>query len=418
MNAAHVVGAGLAGLNAALRLALAGNAVTLYDAAPHAGGRCRSFFDASLDAVIDNGRHLMVSGNSDTLAYLDLIGARDLVEASPRARFDFYDVDNGARWAVDFGRGRGRLSVLHALMRARNRPPGVTVQALIADLRKLRRAGDATVAECLQASPAYAGLWRPLAVAVLNTPPATASAEQLHRVLAETVLKGGAYARPLLTRAGLGAVLIDPALAALERLGATVKFSTRIKGLVVDGGRVAELTLADGSVVLGGGDRIVLAVPHFQAAELLDGIDTPAENHAILNAHYALPDGWDAAPAMTGVLNGQAEWVFVSGRIASVTISAADAWMDKDADAIARTLWPEVRTVLGLDPRVTTVPPCRVIKERRATFAQTVAAQNRRPHTRTALNNLVLAGDWTDTGLPATIEGALRSGRVAAEALF
>jgi hydroxysqualene dehydroxylase len=110
-----------------------------------------------------------------------------------------------------------------------------------------------------------------------------------------------------------------------------------------------------------------------------------------------------------------AEWVFVKRGHVSVTISAANRLVDQGADAIAATVWPDVRAALNLrDP----MPVWRVVKERRATFAATAAQEKLRPGARTGLANLVLAGDWTDTGLPATIEGAIRSGRTAADMLL
>jgi len=99
----------------------------------------------------------------------------------------------------------------------------------------------------------------------------------------------------------------------------------------------------------------------------------------------------------------------------SVTISAANRMVDQDAEAIARAVWPDVVAALNLDEPM---PAWRVVKERRATVAATAEQEKLRPGTRTGLGNLVLAGDWTATGLPGTIEGAIRSGRTAAEALL
>ena len=115
-----------------------------------------------------------------------------------------------------------------------------------------------------------------------------------------------------------------------------------------------------------------------------------------------------------GLVRGTAEWVFVKPGHVSVTISAANRMVDQPAEAIAGAVWPDVRMALGLEGEI---PPYRVVKERRATFAATAAQERLRPAARTGLENLVLAGDWTATGLPATIEGAIRSGQSAAEAL-
>jgi hypothetical protein len=117
---------------------------------------------------------------------------------------------------------------------------------------------------------------------------------------------------------------------------------------------------------------------------------------------------------MIGLVHSDAQWLFVRGMIVSVTVSAADAWMEQDGDEIASRLWPDVCAALGRASGET--PPYRVIKERRATFAQTPDALELRPRARTSFENLFLAGDWTATDLPATLEGAIKSGRVAAQA--
>ena len=101
--------------------------------------------------------------------------------------------------------------------------------------------------------------------------------------------------------------------------------------------------------------------------------------------------------------------------VISVTVSAADALVDRPGDALSETLWRDVARAYGLPPRP--VPPARLVKERRATFRATPAQLKRRPPTKTRWNNLLLAGDYVDTGLPATIEGAIRSGLAAAEAI-
>lgn len=416
MKRAHVIGAGLAGLSAALHLARAGLAVTVHEASPHAGGRCRSFVDPVLNTVIDNGAHLMLSGNAEVKTYLDLIGATQDVREADRARFEFFDRASAGRWCVDLGRGRGSLSVLGALMRPANRPPRVGLWTLLKDLNALKSGQGKTVAACVGASPALEVFWHPLTVSVLNAEPAEAAAVLLWRVLAETVLKGGAFARPLLTRQGLGAALIEPALMTLARLGVDVRLGARVRALDIHDTRILGLDLGDEAEVLGSNDLVVLAVPHFAARELLPGLSAPTDSRAILNVHFKLPHSVDA-PSMVGLIHGRGQWIFVRGDVASVTVSAADDGMDKDADAIAADVWPEVVAALGrkLAPLPTEPPPFRVIKERRATFAQTPDALPLRPHTNTAIGNLFLAGDWTATDLPATIEGALKSGRRAAE---
>jgi len=150
------------------------------------------------------------------------------------------------------------------------------------------------------------------------------------------------------------------------------------------------------------------------ARDLLPGLSVPDDFRAIVNAHFALPPGADLSKAasMTGLIGGIAEWVFVFHDRISVTVSGADAIVDRDRELLAQQLWADVRTALTLGD--TPLPTWQIVKEKRATFAATPEQDAKRPHARTALANLILAGDWTQTDLPATIEGALRSGVTAA----
>jgi hypothetical protein len=160
---------------------------------------------------------------------------------------------------------------------------------------------------------------------------------------------------------------------------------------------------------------VIVALPAPEAERLL-GLGFGFDYSPIVNAHFALREPTSGPPRMIGVLGAATQWVLVRGSVASVTVSAADDLVGQTAEEIGSRLWHEVRTtleLLGLAPPETPKAQ-RIIKERRATIRQTPGL--RRPGPKTAWSNLVLAGDWTDTGLPATIEGALRSGVTAARA--
>jgi squalene-associated FAD-dependent desaturase len=415
----HVIGGGLAGLSAAVALSEAQGgvpggvpgAVTVYEAGPAAGGRCRSYFDRGLGCRIDNGNHLLLSGNTAAMAYLRTIGGLAAMGGPGLPLFAFFDAGSGEHWTIRPNRGRLPWWVLSP----RRRVPGTTAwdyRALLA----LRAAGPtATVAEVLRPdSPLYRRLLEPLAVAALNTRPEVALAGLLGAVVEQTLGRGGQWCIPLFPTRGLSEALVDPAVAWLERRGGAVLAGRRIAGLRIQGGRVCALQTTDGAVELAAGDDVVLAVPPPVAADLLAGLVAPDAFEAIINVHFRVA----AAPGETGffgVIGGTAEWIFVKPGVVSVTISAANRLVDISAEAIAARVWPEVRACLGL---AADMPPVRVVKERRATFAATAAQEARRPGPRTPLANLVLAGDWTATGLPATIEGAIRSGRAAANCLL
>ena len=416
---AHVIGAGLAGLAAAVRLADSGRRVRLWEAAPQAGGRVRSFFDDRVGGVIDNGAHLVLAGNRDVRAYLDTIAATDRVRVADGAAFPFFDKETKARWHVRFGRSR----VPFWLLCPASRPPGAGAVSFMRDVWRLLRASPSqTVTAVIPAtSPWMRPFWNPLSRAVLNAAPEDGAACLLAAVLREAWIGGGAGLRPVLAKTSLDDAFIQPALRFLEGKGALVRFGCRLKVIEMAGGQAARLVFTDETVSLGSGDAVVLAVPAYQATEMVDGLTMPEGTRAILNAHFHLDDGAaDACPvargAFTGIVGGVAEWAFRRGRVLSVTVSAADALMDEDADQLAARLWADVAALSGLAREP--VPPHRVIKERRATVAATPENETRRPGTKTRWPNLFLAGDGTKTGLPGTIEGAVRSGFRASDAVM
>jgi len=232
-------------------------------------------------------------------------------------------------------------------------------------------------------------------------------------VLRETIARGGRACRPLIARDGLGPTFIAPALAFLAARGVNVGFGRRLRALAFEADRAAMLDFGDETIRLAGGDRVILAVPPVVAAALVPDLTAPDEFRAIVNAHFRLKPP-DAMPSIIGVINGTVEWIFAFPDRLSVTISGADRLVDTPRDELARTIWREVATVARIsDTEV--LPPWQIVRERRATFAALPAQERKRPGAATAWRNLWLAGDWTATGLPATIEGAIRSGERAAD---
>jgi hydroxysqualene dehydroxylase len=403
----HIVGAGLAGLAAAVSLDAAGADLVLHEATDHAGGRCRSYFDSALGCMIDNGNHLLLSGNRAALAYVASIGASAKLVGPAEAIFDFADLASGARWRLRPNKGRIPWWIFSPVRRV----PGTGARDYLAALRLLRAPAEARIGEVLdQASPLYARLWRPVLLAALNTEPEAASAGLAAAVMRESLLAGGEACRPLVAAGGLSGALVDPALERLSARGRDVRFGKRLRSVELDAERALALDFGSERIELGSSDRVILAVPAAVAGALLPDLQAPTEFRAIVNAHYRV-DPPRGLPPLLAVLSGQVEWLFAfEGRL-SVTISGADRLMDTDREALARALWVEIAQLTGLPQDL---PAWQIVKERRATFAALPAQERLRPPAQTRWRNLLLAGDWTQTGLPATIEGAIRSGNRAA----
>ncbi len=403
----HVVGAGVAGLSAAVRLADEGRRVVLHEAASAAGGRCRSYRDQTLDLRIDNGNHLLLSGNRAALDYLDRIGSRAMLQGPPNAAFDFADLESGDRWRLHPNDG----PIPWWLLDPGRRVPGAAFHEYFAPLRTLRTREMASLGDVMTCSgPLYERLWQPVLLAGLNTDPPEASALLAAAMLRETLFAGGKACRPLIAAGGLSACFVDPALAHLTARGASIRFGDRLRGVAFAAGRAVGLDFSEGRTELAGEDALILAAPPSVARELVPDLDAPDEFRAIVNAHFRAQPGRDQ-PRILGVVNGLSQWIFAYPEHVSVTISGADRLVDEPREDLAQAIWREVAALGGFGPEP---PPWQIVKERRATFAATPAQNAKRPPQRTAWANVALAGDWTQTGLPATIEGAARSGYQAA----
>ncbi len=403
----HVIGAGLAGLAAATDLAARGIPVVLSEAAPQAGGRCRSYWDAMLGLDIDNGNHLILSGNHATLAYLDRLGARDGLEAAPSASFPFMDLATNERWTVGANDG----PIPWWLFVAGRRVPGVKIRDYVSLFSLLRARKGKTIGDTIDCSgPLYHRLLEPFLLAALNIDPPVGSALLAARVIRETLAAGGRHYHPMIARQGLSATFVAPALRFIEARGGTVTFARRLRGLHCDAQHATGLDFGDDRTAIDTDDAVILAVPPQVAKALVPEISAPTRFRAIVNAHYrtAYPVG---TQPMIGVVNGLAQWIFAFPGRLSVTISAGDDHMETSREDLAQRIWRDVAKVVGIDGPM---PPWQIVRERRATFEASPEQDATRPTTRTRWNNLALAGDWTQTGLPATIEGAIRSGISAA----
>jgi len=406
----HVIGAGLAGLSAAVRLPQAGTAVTVHEATTQAGGRCRSYYDHSVGMEIDNGNHLVLSGNHATLAFHARIGAERALQGPKTTEFPFVDLATHERWTLRPNDGRVPWWVFDP----QRRVPGTGVLDYLGILRLLVAGREGTIGAAMTCSGTlYERLWRPILLAALNTDPPEGDASLAAAVIRETLMVGGHAYRPLIARDGLTATLIDPAVRHLQQRGATVRFDHNLHGLRFDGERVVALDFGADTVALAPGDAVVLAVPPFMAKTLLPDLATPDAFRAIVNGHFAFAPP-ENAPPILGVINGTVEWIFAFPGRLSVTISGADRLLATPREELAETLWRDVTAALGI---AAPLPAWQIVRERRATFAAVPAQNARRPGAATKWHNLVLAGDWTATGLPATIEGAIRSGVTAAEAV-
>ena len=400
----HIVGAGIAGLGAALAVTAEGGEAVLYEAAPQPGGRCRTLHTAD-GFVHDNGTHVLFTANTRALDLLKTIGARERwLEPEPKG-LPVFDRSTGAMCRVG-------LSPWSWLLPSR-RPHGLTLSDLARILQLVFTSKDCPVAAIIGQRPIMDSLIEPLTVAVLNTPAAQASTQRLAQALRRLIRPGAG--RLLIARNGLSRDLIEPAVATLRARGASILTGQRLCRLLTVGERVIGLTLTDRTVMLGPDDRVILALPPYEIERLLPSLPVPKAFEPILNVHYRMPSL--SRPRFVGFTGALAQWALIRGDHVSVTVSAADAVIDRNGAEVAARIWREIAPALrlvGLDAQAERQPQTRVVKEKRATIRQAAEPLPQPPVQ--PLANLALAGDWIGS-LPATIESAVMAGEHAASIL-
>jgi len=435
MTRAHVavVGGGFAGLAAGVRLARGGARVTLLERRPFLGGRAYSFADPATGDVVDNGPHALMGAYTEALDFLAEIGATGKLAVQRRLHVALADPVRGLG-AVAAPPLPGPLQAPAALLRYRLLSPADRVRLLAGAVRLATRPPAALAGTTVAAALAAVGqppstrtrFWNPLAIATLNEVPEAAAAAPFAAVLRKAFFAGARAARFALATVPLSALYTDDARRVIENAGGIVRTGAVVATLALDDGRVAGVVLRDGERIAA--DAAVIALPCAALLRILpDALrDAPAYRRLaglatspIVSLHLWLDRAVGWGGPFLGLLESRAQWLFDCGasrdgghRIASVT-SGARFWDETGDDAIVAEVLADARAVL---PSLAgaTVRHARVIRERHATLSLTPAADAVRPPVDTPLPNLFLAGDWIRTGLPATIEGAVLSGRAAA----
>lgn len=415
----HIIGAGLAGLTAALALSAGHRQVVLYERQRRAGGRVRSCFDSALGVELDNGIHMSFRGQRALGWFLREVDAEDRFVSPETDGFEFFDLVDDQRWVL---RARDGAFPWWILDHAR-RVPGTGVADFVSLTRIALASSDITVTSCLGASAkSCRRFWEPFTVAALNTPPHRASARELWRAWRQCLVGLGRHKLGVqFARRSLRNSLSEPAVAALGRKGGVVRYGATVRAIQVRDGLVDSLGFDQGEVLLGPDDWVIAATTAGQLNALLPELSLPHEESSIVTAHFllsgqALRTNQANPLRLLCLLDSRSEWLLVRGGVATLTVGAADDLVAESEAHLARRFWSHVSR--GLGDTEAPMPPFRIIKERAGTFAHTPEQCARRAGVRSPWRNLLLAGDWTDTGTSATMEGAVRSGLDAARSIL
>ncbi|HEY1819442.1 MAG TPA: hydroxysqualene dehydroxylase HpnE [Trebonia sp.] len=434
-----VIGGGLAGITAAIALAKAKHEVTLLEAKPRLGGATMSFNRDGL--VIDTGQHVFLRCCTAYRGLLDRLGMTAHAPLQPR--FDVTVVAPGKRAALKRRRIPAPLHMLPALFGYPflNTSERLRLGRAALGFRRLNEADPKTdelrLGDWLEArgqdERTRRVLWDLFSVSSLNVPGDDASLA-LAAVVVKTGLLGSADAADIGVPAlPLGELHGTAAARVLGKLGATVRLATKVAAVERKGEEFIIRLGADDNLLA---DAVVLAVPHEQAAKLIPAGALPEETvdgwaglgaAPIVNVHVIYDRKVMDVPFAAGV-DSPVQWVFDRTRISgmhargddgqylAISLSAADEYADTPVAELREKFVPALADLFPA-AKDATVTEFFVTREKRATFRQVPGTAKLRPKAATALPGLVLAGSWTDTGWPDTMEGAVRSGLSAVVAL-
>jgi len=428
-----VWGGGFAGLSAALHLAHRGHEVELFEGKAYLGGRAHSFKDAHLGVTLDNGQHVFMGcyrackelfnllGISDKLVRQDGIevpyllpdGARSILKASPLPAPLHLTTGligfNALNWL-------DRAAILRfgtALRLGFHPSASETVEGWLKSLG--------------QTDNAIRCLWEPFCIAALNEPVQSASAKLFARVVRDSLGGSREDSSIYLSRVGLSDLLMPEAELFLKSTGSKIHLNTAVREVLWDHDRVTGFITGSGSRITA--DCYVSALPSGALTALLPETSPLREKlrgiktSPIISLHL-LTDCPIVSDPFVGLLDSPVQWIFdrseawknKDGYLSAIVISAAYDLMELKTPELLARIWSEINKFFPAT-RHGKILHHVFYKSKDATFAAVPATEALRPETKSEWSNLYLAGDWVQTGLPATLEGAVLSGRQAAEAL-
>jgi squalene-associated FAD-dependent desaturase len=452
-----IIGGGLSGLSAAVELCARGHRVLLLEQHRYCGGRTYSFIDAPTGDSVDNGQHLMMGCYHATRQYLRIIGTEYLTWLQPTLRIKFFHPFQSPLHLV-CPRLRAPLHLLGGLMGFKGLPMKKRLETLTVAKELLHTSpskeqglDQLTVEEWLvklgQSELSRKFLWDVITIGALNNHPKTVSALMLFRVLRAAFLGKREYSSFLLPHAGLSDVLVNPAVEFIKRNGGNILLSKEVSKFHLQDEKIVSVLTQDGKEFRA--PIFICTVPWFGLDRLLSKsgispeltIKTASRELCDLDRFQASPiisiqlwlDQTIMEKEFAALIDTRVQWVFnknwnvrrqLNGKTArqqkekrqhlSLVISNAHEFVEMSKEELIAIAMEDLCRVL---PKVkdAKILHLLVIKEKRATFVPSPGLETIRPFPETAFSNLFLAGDWTNTGYPATIEGAVLSGKKAAD---
>ena len=419
-----VIGGGLAGLSAAAYLSKNNYKVKLLESSPKLGGRTYSFLDKETNTILDNGQHILMGCYNETLNFLSLIDALKNFEIQKSLNVNFvkegYKVFKLKSFPFFYP---FNLSIAALNYKAINLSERLK---LIKVFLKLQFYSDKklslmNVKEWLekenQSGNVQNAFWKILAVGALNSSLGKASAKIFVDILRQIFANGKSAATIILPKFGLTESFCKDAEEFIKNNDGEIFLSETVTRLAINDARVTEVHSPN--KVYKDFDFVVSAIPVFALFRILekkDQINIPEFTYStIINIHLWLKEK-SFPQGFFGLINSTLHWVFNKGSHLNIVISDAGELASKSDQELIEMCKSEMQKFFLLNPEM--ISNYKIIKEKRATFIPSIDILDKRPQQKIEIKNIILAGDWVDTGLPSTIESAVNSGRVAADLIL
>lgn len=417
-----VIGGGFAGLSAAVYLSKNNHDVHLIEAAPKLGGRAYSFNYSPQNKIIDNGQHIMMGCYRYTLEFLKEISVLDKLEFQKKLTVNFIG-KGGREFKLTAASVPYPINLLFAIMNydalsssEKFRVVKLILNLLFTSTEKLR---DKTVLEWLtsekQNDNTLKSLWEILAIGTLNASIDVASASTFAKVLKEIFFKGNKASTIILPKTGLSEMYCYAAESYIKNHGGKISLSEKLTSIDVEGYRL--IKVVTNKAAYNDFDFVISTIPSYALEKV--GITNSSVNFhgefkfsPILNIHLWLDEN-SFSEKFYGLINSKIHWVFNHQSHITITTSAADELIELDNDKIIETISNELMDYFP-SLKKSMIKEFKIIKGKRATFVPSISTELNRKKITSPYQNLILAGDWTNTGLPSTIESAVKSGVNAA----
>lgn len=421
MKKCLVIGGGIAGLTASSILSSQKISVTLIEATPKLGGRTYSFTDKETSTIIDNGQHILMGCYKETLLYLKLIRAENNFDFQKNLKINFLSRDR-KEYKLNADKLFYPFNLLYAILNYDAFTLGEKLSfigfVLKLPFQSKKSLKNISILDWLERNNQNENLikyfWEILCVGALNSSLTKASAQIFHNILTKIFFNGNFASTIVLPKFGLSESLIEPAEKFIIKNGGKITCSESVKELVINSEKITEVKTDKTSYR--DFDFIVSAVPLFSLGKFIDpkqiGINLNLTYSTILNIHLWIED-LDLDEKFYGFFNSPLHWIFVKDNHFNIVISDADYLAEESKEYIYNFVINELRQFIEID--LNKIKHFKIIKEKRATFIPTNEVLDKRASSKTMIKNLFLAGDWINTGLPSTIESAVKSGRMAAE---